>query len=177
MRLQSRVCIAAIFAAGLWVSVVATVRAQFRGFPDPTPMAGANPSVRHQVVVQIPTELVIERTADSLSIALDGAKRKPATITVGEKMITGVEDRTFVYPKGEPRPSGPGEIGLGGTDFNFGARIMHLKPEGIPVKGKSYVIEVEWTIFETDIPPQHMWSPRSGKYKILLEGKLQKTVE
>jgi len=37
----------------------------------------------------------------------------------------------------------------------------------IPRPGEKYLVEIYFEIFETDIPAQHMWSPQSGKYKVL----------
>lgn len=169
-----------IAAAILWVGAALTVPARAQSglhFPAPTPIADANPDVRHDVVVQIPANLAITRTADSLSIATDRTKSNPATISVGQNMITGLESRLFAYPKDGPRPPKPGGHGLGGTDFNIGTSILNTKTDGIPVPGKSYVVEIEWTIFETDVPPQHHWLPKSGKYKVILEGTLKQIVD
>jgi hypothetical protein len=94
---------------------------------------------------------------------------------VGTNMVTGVESKFYVYSDGQPRPANGG-YGLGGIDFNLGTRFWHTKPDGIPLPGKKYVVEVELTIFETDIPPQHDWSPYGKNYKILWQRTLKQTV-
>jgi hypothetical protein len=71
------------------------------GFPAPTPMGNANPSVRHEVAVNVPTNLTLERN--------------PA----------------------------------------------------------QYVVEMRWKIFETDVPPQHFWSPHGKNYQVILEGAVK----
>lgn len=35
------------------------------------------------------------------------------------------------------------------------------------------MVEEDISIFETDIPPQHMWMPTSNSYKVLWENKFQ----
>jgi hypothetical protein len=87
---------------------------------------------------------------------------------VGTNMVTGVQSRLFVYPVGEPRPANYSD-GLEGGGFVFGTGtiFLHTKPDGIPQKGKNYVVELELSAFETDIPPQHDWSPHSKNYKVL----------
>jgi hypothetical protein len=64
-----------------------------------------------------------------------------------------------------------------GLDFNLGTRFWHTKPDGIPLPGKKYVIEVELTIFETDVPPQHDWCPHGKNYKVLWRRTLKQTDE
>jgi hypothetical protein len=47
----------------------------------------------------------------------------------------------------------------------------------IPQPGEKYTVKVRLSLFETDIPAQHMWSPESGKYKVLWTRTLQQEVE
>jgi hypothetical protein len=43
---------------------------------------------------------------------------------------------------------------------------------------QKYVVEMDLTVFETDIPPQHMWHPQGSKnYKVLWQRTLRQTVE
>ena len=49
------------------------------------------------------------------------------------------------------------------------------EPFGFLQRGKPYVVELEFAIFETDIRPQHMWGPQSGKYKVLWNKTLRQT--
>jgi hypothetical protein len=44
---------------------------------------------------------------------------------------------------------------------------------GIPAPGKRYVVEEDVSIFETDVPAQHMWSPESGRYRVIWAEKLK----
>jgi hypothetical protein len=165
----------AIAGAFLGIAGTGTVRAQV-GAHDATPIPTANPSVRHNAVILTASKLAIERTTDSLSVAVDRTGLKPAAIQVGENMITGLKYEWFVYPKDQPRP-GSRSSGLAGTDFNIGTSLLNTKTDGIPRPGQSYFVELDWSVFETDIPQQHMWSPEtSGKYNVLLQGKLRQLV-
>jgi hypothetical protein len=38
-------------------------------------------------------------------------------------------------------------------------------------------VEMELEVFETDIPPQHDWSPQSKNYKVLWKRTLKRTVD
>src|ERR1035437_3940595 len=140
-------------------------------------IADADPSIRHPVSVRVPTRLKIERTADTLSVEIDTNSFESTNFTIGTNMVTGVQSKVYVYTEGQPRPANGG-YGLGGTDFNLGTSFWHTKREGIPLPGKKYVVELDLTIFETDIPSQHMWRPQGSKnYKVLWQRTLKHTVE
>ncbi len=155
----------------------------WHGFPILAPISDVDPSVRHKVEVKVPTQLTVERGSNTLSITVDRNSREPTNILVGSKMVTGVQWHTYIYPEGETRPSRTDRGGLsgggssGGFDFNLGTTFLHTKPDGIPVAGKNYVVEMDLSIFETDIPAQHMWSPYSTNYRILWERTLRQLVE
>lgn len=146
------------------------------GFPRLPPIAEADPSIRQPLLLHVPTKLTIERTTDMLSLEIDRSSLEITNLTVGTNMVTGVQNEFYIYPEGEPRPANGGQ-GLGGIDFNLGKQFWHTKPEGIPLPGKKYVVEVDLIVFETDIPPQHMWSPQGKNYKVLWQRTLKQTVE
>ena len=149
---------------------------QWHGFPILPPITNANSSIRVPFVVHVPTKLKIERASDMLSVEIDKSSLEATNLMVGTNMVTGVENKVYVYPDGQPRPANGG-YGLGGTDFNLGTMIWHTKQDGIPLPGKKYVVEMELTVFETDIPPQHMWSPQGKNYKILWQQTLKQTIK
>lgn len=149
----------------------------FSGFPLLPAIADANPSIRMPLLIHVPTQLEIERTTDMLSVKIDPGSLAATNLMVGTNMVTGVESRFYVYPEGDPPPAN-GRFGLGGTDFNLGTSIWHTKQGGIPLPGKKYVVHLDLTVFETDIPPQHRWSPQGSKnYRILWQRTLKQTVE
>jgi len=153
------------------------VRLGFPMFPVPASVADADPSIRCAVPARVPTRLKIARTADTLSVAIDPDGFEATNLLVGTNMATGVQSATFVYPEGEKRPA-EGGIGLnGGLAFNSGERYWHTTPDRLPLPGKRYVVEVELTAFETDVPPQHEWSPQGKNYKILWQRTLKQVVE
>jgi hypothetical protein len=62
----------------------------------------------------------------------------------------GRQDHVGAGQHREPRPANGGS-GLGGIDFNLGKNFWPTKPEGIPLPGKNYVVEVDLIVFKTDI--------------------------
>jgi hypothetical protein len=154
--------------------IISPAQALFSILP---PITNANPSIRHPISIRVPTQLKIERTTDTLSMEIATNSFESTNLMVGTNMVTGVESKVYVYAEGESRPANGG-YGLGGTDFNLGTSFWHTKQEGIPLPGKKYVVELELAVFETDIPPQHMWSPQGSKnFKVLWRRTLKQTVE
>jgi len=85
------------------------------GAPAVTPLqstADADPSIRHEVEVPVPTRLSVERAPDSLSISYDLASVRKIKITLGKKMAIGIKTELRVYAKGsEQRPLQPSGVG------------------------------------------------------------------
>ena len=74
------------------------------GYPS---TADADPSVRHEVLVPMPTRLSVERKSGRLSVGFDLASPKKVKITVGKKMSIGVKYEMRVYAKGRRSTSEP----------------------------------------------------------------------
>jgi hypothetical protein len=144
------------------------------------PTADADPSIRHDVIVAVPARLSVERTPDRLIVGFDLTSAESVKITLGDRMTMGVKWELRVWGEGEARPvEANGGVGLGGpvTSSDLGLQsdktFLNRAQGGIPVPGKSYIVEEDVSVFETDIPAQHMWSPTSKKYRVLWEGKVQ----
>jgi hypothetical protein len=99
-------------------------------------------------------------------------------------MALGVKSELRVYAKGNPRPDRPDSIeytGIresGGSVLNAGLlngkAFLNRAPDGIPAQAKNYIVEMDVSLFETDIPPRHMWMPENrGKYRVLWKRKLK----
>jgi hypothetical protein len=146
-------------------------------FPLKAPIANADPAICHLVSVRVPTQLKIERTPDTLFVEIDTNSYESTNLTVGTNMLVGNEAELDVYPAGKPPAlkSGDGSMGSG-TGFSASG-IWHTKPNGIPLPGKKYEVEMDLVVFETDIPPQHMWMPRGKNYKVLWRRTLKQIVE
>ena len=181
MNSKPILCLALVLSGGLF-SCCTTAQSSaesepFRGFPILPPIRNADPSIRLPLLVHVPTRLKIERTTDMLSVEIDRTSLEATNLMVGTNMVTGVQSGLYVFPEGQPRPA-HGGYGLGGVDFNLGKSFWHTKQEGIPLQGKKYVVELDLTVFETDVPPQHMWSPQGSKhYRVLWQRTLKETVE
>ena len=150
--------------------------------PGYSPTVDADPSVRHEILVPIPTRLSVERKSDRLSVGFDLASPRKVKITVGKEMSIGVKYEMRVYTKGDARPQNPGSIGYTSIKepatpsepgFLNGRAFLKSADGGIPAPGKRYVVEEDVSIFETDVPAQHMWSPESGRYRVVWAEKLK----
>ena len=183
MKSKIILCLALVLSGGLFgcsTTVQSSAKSeQWHGFPILPPITNTNPSIRLPLLVHVPTKLKIERTTDMLSVKIHNQSSLETTnLMVGTNMVTGVQSELYIYPVGEPRYAKWLNSGLGGTDFNSGTSFWHTKQEGIPLPGKRYVVEMDLIVFETDIPPQHHWSPQGSKnYKVLWQRTLKQTVE
>ena len=153
-------------------------------FPEHPPTRDADPSVRRTVEIQLPSRLNVDRTARSLFVSYDLASLQKVKVTLGAHLDIGVKEEIRVYPIGDPRPSQPHGVGYSSmkestvisSDVEFflkGTSIFNSAHDGIPMPGKQYRIEEDLTLFETDIPRQHIWNPESGEsYRILWKKQL-----
>ncbi|GAF87043.1 unnamed protein product, partial [marine sediment metagenome] len=113
--------------------------------------------------------LDVKRMDDRISISFDTDSLEEIELEIGYKMVTGFRREIFVISDGEKASYG---FGLG-TSASFGTRFLSRQLHGIPMNKEKYVVEVRLTIFETDIPSQHMWNPKSDKYKELWTNTLR----
>ena len=134
----------------------------------------------------MPTDFRAARTAKMLLVNEEAGPLKPIKLQVGSKMVLGMYSRTYLFAEGKAREkssteslSPPLDKPLAGARFYMPGLYpgYFAAPDGPLQHGKRCVIEVDYEIFETDIPSQHAWSPHSGKYKVLWKTTLRKVVE
>ncbi len=144
--------------------------------------ADAAPAVRHEVVIPMPNHLSVERKPNRLSVGFDLVTSRRVKVAVDQNMSIGVKYEIRVYAKGGARPHNPSSVGYASIKepatplelgFLNGKAFLNSADGGIPALGEQYVIEEDISIFETDIPAQHMWRPESGRYRIIWLGKLR----
>jgi hypothetical protein len=140
----------------------------------------ADQHIRHDVVVAVPTRLSVERTPDRLAVGFDLTSAEGVKTKLGDRMTMGVKWELRVWEEGAARPvDANGGFSLAGpitsSDLGLlnGKAFLNKAQGGIPVPGKSYIVEEDVTVFETDIPAQHMWSPTSKKYRVLWQNKIE----
>jgi hypothetical protein len=150
----------------------------FAGFPVLPPIPNADPSNRREKIFRLPTRLQVERTDDKISVAVDPGSLKAVKLGVGANMVTGLEHEMVVYRGDKVVLSGDGGLqGTGTTCSSIGTIFLHRRIDKIPQPGEKYTVKIRLTLFETDIPAQHLWSPTSGKYKVLWTRTLQQEAE
>jgi len=145
----------------------------FAPFSIVPPVADADPSIRHPVAVQVPTVMQVVRQGNSLTVSFP--KLQTTNLMVGYKMVTGLMREDSIYRNGVAQPRG---MSLqGGFGFDPGTNVLTLGRDGIPEAGQEFTIEHRVTMFETDLPAQHMWSPQSGKhYRVLWTQTFRETI-
>ena len=144
------------------------------GFPEPPPITDADPSIRHAVNVRVPTSFRVGQRDDSLIYGFTALQT--TNIMVGYKMATGVECQASMDCDGVEQPL---FRQLGPLDFDTSTNRYTLGNARSTLEGGTNCIFVyHVTAFETEIPGQHMWSPKSGKfYRVLWTQTFRKAVK
>ena len=141
------------------------------GLPVIGPIDDADPTVRESRSIELPTRLVVTREDKRLSYTVAPDSLETVRISVGRKMVTGlIYELTIRHDDGSVAVSG--RRGMT-TSANIGEGFINRSQDGIPVDGESYVVELRFDVFETDIPAQHMWNPRRGKFRVVMTRKLK----
>jgi hypothetical protein len=137
----------------------------------------ANESGPRQLAVRVPAALSIARAINALSVAVDPASLALTQLTADAGMVIGVEREVFVFAEGQARPA-LGRRGLvQNTDFASSTDAWTTKQDGIPVPGTQYAVEMQFVLFETDVPYANGWNPRAGNYKVLWSRTLRQAEE
>ncbi len=134
-------------------------------FPRYPPIADADPSIREERDFLVPTRLRIVRGESRIAVGVDPDSLESITLDVGVNMVAGFKIEQFVYRDGEV--ACPGVTSLSTRGFVLGTNYYNTNLDGVPQCGEIYEIELRLEIFETDIPGQHLWGPKSPKYRVL----------
>lgn len=138
-----------------------------------SPIADAAPAVRHAVEIRVPTAMQVEKHGDSLLVRFPTLVR--TNVTIGYKMEYGIEWGWTILHDGMAHPLHREVRSV--LDFPPGTRTLTLDRGAIAGPAKEFTLEHQITIFETDMPVQHMWSPQSGAhYQVLWTRTFRATV-
>ena len=139
---------------------------KFVGFAIYPPIVDADPSVRTSREFEVPAKLNIERTENQIAVSVDRKSLKKISLNVGKNMVTGFKSNIIIYRGNEILSAGREGLSGGAHPANS-TDYFNREQDKFPVPGEEYRVEMKFSIFETDIPVQHMWSPQSSKYKVL----------
>lgn len=140
------------------------------GFPQPPPIPGADPTVRHEVVVLAPAALSVRKAEDgALAIGWVKANPIPVRLEVGHRMVVGTRTDESVWSGDERLPAHDTEGLYGGEPMWVVDGEGFLRDLPADSEAKPLVLRAVVQVFETDIPGQHMWSPTGGRYRVLWE--------
>ena len=146
-----------------------------------------DPAVRFPLPVQVPTRLWVHRATNSLEMGTDYTPGMLDTnIMTGSNMVVGTRFEWFVYPEGEIRHANASRLDLEYSTTPISrVEYFEIGRDGMPVEGRKYNVEMEFTIFETDNPPAGVdntplnpWRPQDGKnYRVLFQHRLRQATE
>jgi hypothetical protein len=151
-----------ILMDGTVVEPVPVENAGTNSFPTIPPEAGADPSIRHPVSVQLPTAMHLERRGDTLTVSFPSVQA--TNLMVGYKMVTGIAREDQIVRGGIVHLRERWSSIQEGLALESTNHVLTLRQEEIPKAGQKFVLECRVTVFETDLPSQHTWSPETGKH-------------
>jgi hypothetical protein len=139
-------------------------------------MRNANAAIRS---VRVPQAIKIMHTPVVVAVSVDHDSLALAELNVDRKLTTGVMWKLYVHPANVPRPSQPQRTGMSSwTDFNLGSAILNSEEHDFPIRGQPFIIEMDLAIFETPVPPQHMWNVVMGaNYRVLWRRVIKQPIE
>lgn len=110
--------------------------------------------------IALPRRLKRIRSENGIAVEPDPASAQDVTVEATPGLTVGVAHRAFAVAAGE-------RIllfgGLGGNGY-IGRSQTSLCAPASPIRAEPIAVELEWTIFETDIPPEHEWAPTAGAH-------------
>ncbi len=138
------------------------------GFPVVAPIANADPMIRAARVVRMPTRIRLRPVDGGFMASWDPDSLEAVTVDVGCHMVVAYESSFSVGAPGVDVPTAFRNV----TAADFTAAQGHgesrlERPAGDAAR--SSVVRARAVVFETDVPPQHEWSPQSGRYRVLHE--------
>ena len=109
-----------------------------------------------------PWRQVVRQEAEGWAITWATETPWRVRVQMGHRMRLGTRITTRVLVDGKALEQYASEELLGGEPWHAASSTSYYQE--IP---KGAVVESVIEIFETDIPPQHLWSPTGGRYRTL----------
>jgi hypothetical protein len=130
-----------------------------------------------EMSMRVPAALSVVPAPSTLSVVVDPASLGEMEVTAHAGTVVGVETDVFVFRQGEDRPVLE-RRGIGkGADFEVASNTWSTSRDGVPAPGTKYVVEVQFVLFETDVPAAKEWDPHAGSFRPLWRGTLRQAEE
>lgn len=129
------------------------------------------------LVVRVPGALRIARGIDTLSVGVDLESCARTRVKADSGMALGIEVTTRLFIKGATRVLSERHAVVPGSDLTALGVSWNTRRDGIPEPGKSYLAEMRFVLFETNVRPGPHWNPHSGRFKALLTRTIRQAEE
>jgi hypothetical protein len=127
--------------------------------------AGVAPG-RHVETVAIPTRVLLRPEAGQLAVGFDPSTFSKVDVEVSDGRLLGTATTTRWRQGGAWVDAGQG-LQSGPPTANDTSYYPGGGKQAGP--GEVFEVEIHFQVFETDIPPQHHWLPRSERYRVVGE--------
>ncbi len=138
-------------------------------FEELGPIEDASPERRHPEQLWMPSALLLESGDIGTLVGFDSTSVHEVEISVGHKMVVGCEWILYYFDGTEEVEVRRNLGGSLGTLFGSGRTVVQGLNAIAESKGSLQLV-AQLTLFETDIPMQHAWNPKQGRYRALWRG-------
>jgi hypothetical protein len=138
-------------------------------FEELGPIQDADPEVRQLRTLNVPMMIIAESEGDDTYISFDERSACDLRIEIGYKMAVGCEWILYYYRGAEKVVLRHGTGSSLESMRSDSRHVVRGLQEIADLQGSLQLI-ADLSVFETDIPPQHMWMPGEGKYRLLWKG-------
>jgi hypothetical protein len=146
------------------------------GFSRSKPIGSADPAVRQSLTVAVPTDILIRRQSGAYTYTLPASCFSPQVVSVGKDMLLSWKWSEFHVERGPAESEAVTHCSDALGSLHVGDELsVDLRSAQNP--DKKFALRIRFTLFETDIPPEHMWSPERGKYRVLWTGDVTKDIQ
>jgi len=128
-----------------------------------------------EVELKTNSALAVRRTKEGGrdGIAWTWSRKDPIRLCVKRRpgYVVGTRHVLHVFVGGKEVSRGGGG-GLRGSAWSDGSSTSYLPPRIVKrvLAGEALKLRAHVVIFETSVPPRHMWAPEAGDYKVLWKG-------
>lgn len=128
------------------------------------------PAKPEQVLVDVPRSIVVERDGDRMLWRWNTENPRAVAVTRRPGYALGVRTHGLVRVSGEDTDTG----WRGTQTADFSPTAHQYLPDtvaGRALSGEPLQVTVDIEIFESSVPPQHLWRPERGDYRVLWRGE------
>ncbi len=152
----------------------------WKGKIDSAPVILAVTEVEpEEIEIKVNSGLVVKHEKDGTkdTIGWTWSQNAPTRVRIQHRpgYTMGRSYSYQIFLGGKPIGKADERGGLAGSVRDDGGGMRFLEPELVQrvLAGEKLTLRADVEVFETSVPPQHMWSPMAGDFKVLWKGQIE----